>query len=268
MRILFLGDIVGRPGFTAVADHLPALRKELGLDFVAANAENAADGSGLTLRQFKGLTAAGVDAITMGDHVYRKLEIKPLLESDPRIVKPANFPADAPGRPWTVVTSAGGTDVAVISLLGRVFMRPVDCPFVAIDRVLAEIPDSVKIRIVDVHAEATSDKQTLARYLDGRVSAVLGTHTHVPTADAQILPGGTGYQTDLGMTGPYDSVIGRDIQRVLLTTRTFEPIHFHVATGDVRLCGAVFEVDPSTGRAVAMQRFERPLTASPSSRAR
>jgi 2',3'-cyclic-nucleotide 2'-phosphodiesterase len=150
-----------------------------------------------------------------------------------------------------------------------VFMRPVDCPFAAIDRVLAEIPASVKVRIVDVHAEATSDKQPLARYLDGRVSAVLGTHTHVPTADAQILPGGTAYQTDLGMTGPYESVIGRDIERVLLTARTFEPIHFHVATGDVRLCGALLEVDPSTGGATAIQRFERPLaTASPSSRPR
>lgn len=257
MRILFLGDIVGRPGYAAVIDQLSAIRKELGIDFVVANAENAADGSGLTLRQFKGLVTSGVDAITMGDHIYRKLELKPTLEQDPRIVKPANFPAQAPGRCWTVVRSAGGIDVAVISLMGRVFMRPVDCPFAAVDRVLSEIPTEVKVRVVDIHAEATSDKQTIARYLDGRVSAVLGTHTHVPTADPQILPRGTAYQTDVGMTGPYDSIIGRDVERVLLTTTTFEPIHFYVATGDVRLCGAVVDVDPQAGKATSIQRFER-----------
>jgi 2',3'-cyclic-nucleotide 2'-phosphodiesterase len=261
MRILFLGDVVGRPGYAAITDLLPSIRQELALDFIAVNAENAADGSGLTVRQFHGLVSAGVDAITMGDHIYRKLEIKPLLEADQRIVKPANFPAASPGRPWTVVAGRDGAEVAVISLLGRVFMRPVDCPFAAIDRALAEIPDTVKIRVVDVHAEATSDKQTLARYLDGRVSAVLGTHTHVPTADPQILPGGTAYQTDLGMSGPYQSIIGRDIDRVMQTTTTFEPVHFHVATGDVRLCGAVIDVDPASGRATAIARFERSVTS-------
>jgi metallophosphoesterase (TIGR00282 family) len=257
MRILFLGDIVGRPGHAAVTDQLSAIRNELGIDFVIANAENAADGSGLTLRQFKGLVTAGVDVITMGDHIYRKMELKPTLEQDPRIVKPANFPAQAPGRCWTVVRSAVGIDVAVISLMGRVFMRPVDCPFAAVDRALAEISNEVKVRVVDIHAEATSDKQTIARYLDGRVSAVLGTHTHVPTADPQILVRGTAYQTDVGMTGPYDSIIGRDVDRVMLTTTTFEPIHFFVATGDVRLCGALIDVDPQTGKATAIERFER-----------
>lgn len=257
MRILFLGDLVGRPGYAAVTAQLPQIRSELSLDFVVVNAENAADGSGLTVRQFSGLVAAGVDAITMGDHIYRKLELKPLLDSDPRIVKPANFPAAAPGRPWTVLTTGQGIEVAVISLLGRVFMRPVDCPFAAADRVLQEIPAAVKVRLVDIHAEATSDKQLLAHYLSGRVSAVLGTHTHVPTADARILAGGTAYQTDVGMSGPYDSVIGRDIQRVMLTTTTFEPVHFHVATGDVRLCGAVIEIDPATGKALGIERFER-----------
>lgn len=256
MRILFLGDVVGRPGCLAITGHLPAIRKERSIDFVVANAENAADGSGLTVRQFKSLVDAGVDALTMGDHIYRKLELKPLLLSDPRIVKPANFPADAPGRPWTVIQTAGGIGVAVISLMGRVFMRPVDCPFAAADRVLGELPSDCKVRIVDVHAEATSDKQTIARYLDGRVSAVLGTHTHVPTADAQILAGGTAYQTDVGMTGPYDSVIGRDVDRVTMTTITFEPIHFHVATGDVRLCGAIVDVDPETGLSTSIERFE------------
>ncbi len=266
MRILFLGDIVGRPGFAAVTDHLPQIRREHEIDFVAVNAENAADGSGLTPRQFKGLVDAGVNAITMGDHIYKKIELKPVLERDSRIVKPANYPASSPGRPWTVVRSTPHrksqpiVDVAVVSLLGRVYMRPVDCPFAAMDRVLGEIPAAVKVRIVDVHAEATSDKQLIGLYLDGKVSAVLGTHTHVPTADAKILPKGTAYQTDAGMSGPYASVIGRDVERVLQATITFEPIHFHVATGDVRLCGALIDIDPSTGLAKSIERFERKIS--------
>ncbi len=261
MRILFIGDVVGKPGYVAVTDQLAEIRSQRSIDLVIANAENAADGSGLTCRQFQGLVAAGVDAITLGDHIYRKLELKPILLADPRIVKPANFPAEAPGRPWTVVTAADGTAVAVVSLLGRVFMRPVDCPFAAADRCLAEIGDAVKVRVFDVHAEATSDKQSLGRYLDGRVSAVFGTHTHVPTADARLLPNGTAYQTDVGMTGPYDSVIGRDVERVLKTTTTFEPIHFHVATDDVRICGAIVEIDPQTGLATSIDRFELPIVA-------
>ncbi len=262
MRILFLGDIVGRPGYSAVTNRLARIRREHQLDFVVVNAENAADGSGLTARQFKGLVDAGVNAITMGDHIYKKIELKPLLEQDPRIVKPANYPASSPGRSWTVLRSTPHhastpiVDVAVVSLLGRVYMRPVDCPFAAIDRVMNEIPSAVKVRIVDIHAEATSDKQLMGFHLDGRVSAVLGTHTHVPTADAKLLAGGTAYQTDVGMSGPYDSVIGRDVERVKLTTISFEPVHFHVATGDVRLCGALVDVDPETGRANSIERFE------------
>jgi len=263
MRVLFLGDIVGRPGYAAVKSHLTSIRIEHAIDFVVVNAENAADGSGLTARQFKGLIDAGVNAITMGDHIYKKIELKSLLEHDPRIVKPANYPASAPGRPWTVLRSTPAKksepiiDVAVVSLLGRVYMRPVDCPFAAIDRVLSEIPASVKVCVVDIHAEATSDKQLMGCHLNGRVSAVLGTHTHVPTADAKLLSSGTAYQTDVGMTGPYDSVIGRDVQRVMMTTVTFEPCHFHVATGDVRICGALIDIDPITGHATAIERFEK-----------
>jgi len=262
MRVPFLGDIVGRPGFSAIKDHLPSLRKEHSIDFVVVNAENAADGSGLTERQFKGLVEAGADAITMGDHIYKKMELKAVLERDPRIVKPANYPATSPGRTWTVLRSTptkntrAAVDVAVISLMGRVYMRPVDCPFAAADRVLGEIPEHVKIRIVDIHAEATSDKQLIGLYLAGRVSAVIGTHTHVPTADEKILAGGTAYQTDAGMSGPYDSVIGRDVQRVLQTTISFEPVHFHVATGDVRLCGAIVDIEEETGKATSIKRFE------------
>ena len=171
------------------------------------------------------------------------------------IVKPANYPAAAPGETWAWSRRADGTQVAVFSLLGRVFMRPVDCPWAAVDRVLAEIPADVKVRVVDFHAEATSDKQLMGRYLDGRVSAVLGTHTHVTTADEQIFPGGTAFQCDVGMTGPYDSILGRRIDRVTETTITFQPTQFDVATSDVRLCGTIVEVDPATGQATAIRRL-------------
>lgn len=257
MKLLFLGDCVGKPGVRAIVAQVPALRAELQLDAVILNAENAADGSGLTKRQFSQLMQHGVDCLTMGDHIYRRGEIMEVLRSDHRIVKPANYPPAATGRHWTQFEAANGEPVAVLSVLGRVYMRPVDCPFAAVDRVLAEIPEQIRVRICDVHAEATSDKQLLGRYLDGRVSAVLGTHTHVPTADARLLPGGTAYQTDVGMTGPYDSIIGRQVDRVLQTTTSFEPTYFHVAKGDVRLCGAIVEVDPLSGHAVGITRLER-----------
>jgi metallophosphoesterase (TIGR00282 family) len=201
------------------------------------------------------LIAAGVDCVTLGDHIYRRSEICGVLATEANIVKPANFPATAPGRAWTIVTAADGTRVAVVSLLGRVFMRPVDCPWAAIDRVLAELPADVKIRIVDFHGEATSDKQVMGRYLDGKATAVLGTHTHVTTADEQIFPGGTAFQCDVGMTGPHDSILGRRIDRVTETTLTFQPTHFEVATGDVRLSGTIVEADPATGRATAIRRI-------------
>ncbi len=261
MRILFLGDIVGKPGMAAIKSELPTIRSVHRLDLVIANAENAADGSGLTLRQFDALVRGGIDAITMGDHVYRKREIYARLEADPRIVKPANYPEAAPGKAWATVKASDGTEVAVFALLGRVYTRPVDCPFAAADRVLNELPDHVRVRIVDMHAEATSEKQLLGRYLDGRVSAVLGTHTHVPTADATVFPGGTGFQCDVGMTGPYESVIGRNIERVLKTAISFEPVHYHVATDDVRICGALLDVDPDTGKCQRIERFEHRVEA-------
>ncbi len=256
MRILFLGDVVGKPGYRAVLQHAKPLRKELRLDALIINAENAADGSGLTSRQYRRLIEAGVDAMTMGDHIYREKEITKTLQTSERILKPANFPSDAPGKCWTIIKTGSGGSLGIISLLGRVFMRPVDCPFAAVDRVLKEIDGKTNHILVDIHAEATSDKQTLGRYLDGRVTAVLGTHTHVPTADACIFPGGTAFQCDVGMCGPYTSIIGRDIQRVTRTSRTFEPCHFHVATEDVRLCGAIVETN-ALGRATSIERFER-----------
>ncbi len=255
MRFLLIGDIVGKPGRQIVVAAVPALIKHESLDLVVANAENAAGGSGLTPAIYEELLGAGVDVVTLGDHIYRRAEIEPILRTKTNIVKPANFPAEAPGHDVALITAKNGVPVAVLSLLGRVFMRPVDCPFKAADRVLSGVDPQVRVRIVDFHAEATSDKQLLGRYLDGRVSAVLGTHTHVATADEQIFPGGTAFQCDVGMTGPYDSILGRRIERVMETTVTFNPTHFEVATGDVRLSGSIVEVDQETGRATAIKRL-------------
>lgn len=254
MKILFLGDIVGTPGVEMVRRGVPLFRAREGIDLVVANAENASAGSGMTPRTYKQIRAAGVDLVTMGDHLYKKAELISTLESDDRICKPANFPSTAPGREWIMAPIADGTPVAVISVLGRTFMRPVDCPFQAVDRVLSQLPPEVRILLVDVHAEATADKYLLAHHLKGRVSAVLGTHTHVPTADEQILEGGTAFICDVGMTGPYNSILGRRVDRVLSATITFVPISFDVATGDPRMCGAIIEVDPATGKASSIRR--------------
>jgi metallophosphoesterase (TIGR00282 family) len=258
MRFLLIGDIVGKPGRHVVARALRGLVEREKLDLVIANAENAAGGSGLTPSIYQELIAAGVDCITLGDHIYRRKEIAGVLQSERNIVKPANFPPQAPGHNWVVVTARNGVQVAVFSLLGRVFMRPVDCPWAAAERVLAEVPAEVKVRVLDFHAEATSDKQLMGRYLDGRVTAVLGTHTHVPTADEQIFPGGTAFQCDVGMTGPYDSILGRQVEPVMETTLSFNPTHFEVASGDVRLSGSIVDLDPATGRATGIRRLVVP----------
>jgi len=255
VRLLLIGDIVGKPGRHIVARALPGLIEREALDLVVANGENAAGGSGMTPANYQELVAAGVDCVTLGDHIYRRREITSVLESRPNIVKPANFPAKAPGREVAIVTARNGVDVAVFSLLGRVFMRPVDCPWTAADRVLSALPPEIKVILLDFHAEATSDKQLMGRFLDGRVSAVLGTHTHVPTADECILPGGTAFQCDVGMTGPLDSILGRRTDRVMESTLTFNPTHFEVAASDVRLSGSIVDVDASTGRATAIRRL-------------
>lgn len=254
VRIMLIGDIVGKPGRQIVVRALPGLIEQRHIDLVVANAENAAGGSGLTPANYQELIGAGVDCITLGDHIYKRREIAGVLESKKNIVKPANFPSDAPGRTWAVVEARNGVSVGVISLLGRVFMRPVDCPWAAIDRVLGELPPDVKVILVDFHAEATSDKQLMGRHLDGKVSAVLGTHTHVPTADEEIFPHGTAFQCDVGMTGPFESILGRKIAPVMETTLTFNPTHFDVADKDVRLCGSIVEVDATTGRALSIER--------------
>ena len=255
MRLLLIGDIVGKPGRQIVCRAVRGLIAREGLDLVVANAENSAGGSGLTADNYRELIAAGVHGITLGDHIYRRREIVRILTSEENIVKPANFPQQAPGREFMVLTAPGGGRAAVVSLLGRVFMRPVDCPWNAADRVLAQIPGDVKVILVDFHAEATSDMQLMGRYLDGRVTAVLGTHTHVTTADEQILPGGTAFQCDVGMTGPHESILGRRVERVLETTRTFNPTQFEVASGDVRISGTIVEADETTGRATSIRRL-------------
>ena len=255
MRLLLIGDIVGRPGRQIVAQVVRGLRIEEQLDLVVANAENAAGGSGLTPAIYQELISAGLDGITMGDHVYRRREIFSVLQAERKIVRPANFPQDAPGHDFTVLRGRNQVPVAVFTCLGRVFMPPVDCPLAAADRVLSTLPGDIRVILMDFHAEATSDMQLMGRHLDGRVTAVLGTHTHVATADEQILPGGTAFQCDVGMTGPHESILGRRIDRVLEAARTFRPTHFEVATKDVRLHGTIIEVDPKSGRATAVRRI-------------
>ncbi|MHB1561546.1 MAG: TIGR00282 family metallophosphoesterase [Isosphaeraceae bacterium] len=254
LKVLFIGDVVGGPGRKIVSQVLPRLIPRWGLGLVVCNAENAAGGSGLTLKCHEELVDAGVDVLTMGDHVYRKDEIFQIFDRSADVIRPANFPPDSPGSELALVTARDGTPVAVFSLLGRTYMRPVDDPFRAADRLLGRIDDDARVILVDIHAEATSDKQLLGRYLDGRVSAVLGTHTHVATADEHVLKNGTAYQTDVGMTGPHDSIIGRRYDRVLAATLTFVHTHFDVATGDPRLNGALVTIDQETGRALAISR--------------
>jgi metallophosphoesterase (TIGR00282 family) len=255
VRILFIGDIVGKPGREIVERAVPGLVREEQLDLVVANAENSAGGSGITPAIYRELVRAGVDAFTLGDHVYRRREIYSVLESESNIVKPANLPPESVGRSWVVVTARNGEQVGIFCVLGRLFMKPVDCPWHAADRVLGEMPGEVRVRLVDFHAEATSEMQQMGRHLDGRASAVLGTHTHVPTADECILPGGTAFQCDVGMTGPYESIIGRRIDRVLETTLTGLPTEFDVATKDVRLSGTIVDIDTETGRATSIKRL-------------
>jgi metallophosphoesterase (TIGR00282 family) len=257
LRILCLGDIVGRPGRQIVHDKLPSLVRQQQVDLVVANAENIAGGSGITQNLFSKLRSYGVDVITLGDHVYRKADIVPTLQTSERIVRPANMAAGAAGRQFTIITTNSGVSVGVFCLLGRIYMNiPVDDPFAAADRIMDGAPEQVKCWVCDMHAEATSEKVAMGHWLDGRCSVIFGTHTHIPTADARVLTGGSAFITDLGMCGPYDSVLGRRKDRVLKHMTTNMPHPFDIATGDVRLCGAIAELDEATGAAVSMERIE------------
>jgi metallophosphoesterase (TIGR00282 family) len=255
MRILFLGDIVGKPAVALLKKGLAAVITHEGIDLVIANAENATDGSGLAPKDYQQLRQAGIDLVTMGDHVYRKKDLIPTLQDDERICRPGNFPHGAPGRDHVLRTTRDGTLVAAFCLIGRTYMRPVECPYRAADRILAELNGRARCIVVDMHAEATADKYLMGHHLKGRVSAVLGTHTHVPTADEQILPGGTAFISDVGMTGPYDSILGRRVDRVLSTAVSFVPSSFDVATGDPRLAGAIVDIDAPTGQATGIRRI-------------
>jgi len=257
IRILCLGDIVGRPGRQVVHQKLPTLVRQHKVDLVVANAENIAGGSGITANLFHKIRSYGIDVVTLGDHVYKKTDILPTLQASERIVRPANLSANAAGRTYTVVTSNSGVQVGVFCVLGRIFVNlPSDDPFAAANRVLDQIPRNVRVCVCDIHAEATSEKVAMGHWLDGRCSLIFGTHTHIPTADAKILPGGSAYITDVGMCGPYDSVLGRRKDRVVKFMTTNMPQPFDVATGDVRLCGVLAEIDQETGRAISVERIE------------
>jgi hypothetical protein len=253
-RALVVGDVVGKPGRRALAVALPKILARSPIDVIIVNGENAAGGSGISPAMFDEFRGMGVDVVTMGDHVYRKKEAVPLLAESDRILRPANLPPEAVGRGYTVIESQSGFKVAVINMLGRTFMKPADCPFHAVDRIMTEIGDRTKLVFLDMHAEATSDKVAMGWYLDGRATCVYGTHTHIQTADERVLPKGTAYISDLGMTGPYDGVLGRKKERVLQALITGMPIYFDVATGDLRVLGAIVTADSQTGRATAIER--------------
>ncbi len=252
MRILFVGDVFGAAGRRAVEERLPDLRAELGVDFCIVNGENVADGAGITPKLADKLLAAGADVLTLGNHVWRRLEIAPYLERSDRIVRPANLAAGAPGRGLAVAAAADGTPVAVLNLMGQLYLNTARHPFEDVDALVDEASARARVIVLDLHAEATSEKIALARWLDGRVTAVIGTHTHVQTADARVLPGGTAAITDAGMTGPHDSVIGVKAELAIRRMRTGMPVRFEPAEGDVRIEGCLVECG-ADGRATACE---------------
>lgn len=259
-KLLFLGDINGAPGKGALERLMPALRERWNPDLVVANAENARNGSGLTPELYRSFREMGIDAITLGDHVYRDARIVPLLEQPAEpIARPANLAARAPGKRWIRIPAGNACprDIFVVTVLGRIFFPlPANDPFATVDEVLAQLPDRRPIVVVEAHMEATSEKAALAAYCDGRAALVVGTHTHVPTADARILRGGTAFITDVGMCGPYDSVIGRQTDAVLRHMTTGLTMHYDMAQGDCRVCGVLVEISCDTGLANRVERVE------------
>jgi metallophosphoesterase (TIGR00282 family) len=258
-RVLMIGDVIGKPGRQAVEALVPVLREEHGLDFVTANGENLAGGMGLTISTADALFAHGVDVITSGNHIWDKREIYPALESNDRILRPLNYGTHGvPGRGWGIYQALDGTDLAVINLQGRTYMQPIESPFLEADRLFDEVAEQLPpVRLVDFHCEITSEKNALGVHLDGRVSAVVGTHTHVPTADERLLPQGTAYQSDLGCTGPAYSIIGFDPATVLPRFLNGLPTRFEVGEGPVVLNATQIDIDPATGRALAIERLQR-----------
>lgn len=257
MRILFVGDIFGSPGRRAVRALLPAIVAEHAPDLIIANGENAAAGFGITPKLVDELLGTGIEVLTSGNHIWDRKEIVPYLaeHADGPLLRPANFPDGAPGEGLYLGRTRASVPYAVLNLQGRVFMQSIECPFRGADALLKRVPDEVKIRLLDMHAETTSEKVALGWYVSGRVTAVVGTHTHIPTADERVLPGGTAYITDVGMTGPYDSVIGIEKRAVIEKFLNQLPARFEVAQDDVRLCGVLIDADPADGRARSIQRI-------------
>lgn len=256
VRVLCIGDIVGRPGRHMLSQQLADIVNANKIDCVIANAENAAGGSGITPQIYDKLQKYGVNLITLGDHTYRKRDIIPTLENADNITRPANISTQAAGKDFAVYQTANGVRVAVITLIGRVFMKPADCPYAKIDALLPKVAPLADVVFVEIHAEATSEKIAMGRHLDGKVACVFGTHTHVTTADETILPEGTAYITDLGMTGPHDSVLGRKTESVIKAFRTQMPFPFEIATNDVRMSGIIVTADSNTKKAAAIERIQ------------
>lgn len=256
MKVLFVGDITGHPGRAALAGYLAECRRRhLEHDFIIVNVENAAGGFGLTKEISQKISGYGVDCQTSGNHIWDKKEIHSYFEAEPRLLRPANYPVGAPGLGYNIYKAKNGESVAVINLQGRIFMWNIDCPFRVADKIIAEVSRETKLIFVDFHAEATSEKQAMGWYLDGRVTGVFGTHTHVQTADEKILPGGTAFITDVGMTGPYASVIGIQVNDALYRILSGLPNKFNVASEDIRLAAVDVEADPGTGKAHSIQRI-------------
>jgi metallophosphoesterase (TIGR00282 family) len=255
VKILLIGDVVGKGGRRAIADLLPTLMGE-GVDFIIANGENASGGLGITPPHAEQLLDMGVNCITSGNHIWRKKEVIPFIEGEPRLLRPANYPPGAPGRGSGIYTIANETKVGVLNLEGQIFMRALESPFKTAEEQVSTLRRETQVIIVDFHAEATSEKMALGWFLDGEVSAVLGTHTHVQTADERVLPGGTAYITDVGMTGPSDSVIGIKKEIALERFLTMLPNKFEPATGKVELQGAIVEVDEATGLSIGIRRVK------------
>ncbi len=259
MKILFIGDVVGAPGRSALEALVPKIKKREGIDFVIANGENVAAGSGVTPALAAELFGYGADVITSGDHIWKRKEMVVELGADKRLLRPANYPAGAPGFGYGIFEAGPGRNIGILNLVGRVFMTAVECPFRTAKEIVDKIKDRARIIIVDMHAEATSEKIALGYYLDGQVSAVLGTHTHVQTSDEKILPGGTAFISDVGMTGPFDGVIGRKKEQIIRRFLTQLPSKFEMAEGDIQLHGVILDVDDKTGRALSIKRVQEKI---------
>jgi len=255
LNILVIGDIVGRPGRRAVKKLIPQVQKEYDIDFTIVNAENAAGGRGLSRGVMDEILSAGIDVLTMGNHVWDNKDIFSFIDDEFRLIRPANYPGPCPGKGYHVYKGGFNKNIAVINLSGRVFMPPLDCPFQLIDEIISEIEGQADIIIIDFHAEATSEKLALAYYVDGRVSAVVGTHTHIQTSDERILPQGTAYITDLGMTGPQESVLGMDKDSVLKKFLTGRPNRFEVASGPAQMEGVILYIDDDTDKVLEIKRI-------------